>query len=469
MNSDFKSGDNEDSCENRRPLVLILALSDLSRDPRVMRQIAWLKDYYSVVAAGFFPPQDRSVAFAAIGPKETCSVVASKSLTEIKDGLGVRAAWGGALAKLRAAAASIPLARLLWRGLKRGFVRASPPRVETVVLPSPTGVEQESASEARASGDVHADYFSGKLKTMGDYSSLAGLCPDLILANDLDCLVLADLLFRGVRVVFDAHEYAPLEYNSHDDFWLNHEQPARIWACETFLPRVSGMSTVCQGIAAEFRRNFAVPVAIEVITNSPSLENLTPHPTGQTIRIVHHGIGAPIRKIELMAEAVRLLGTRFELYLILVDGDQKYIQQLKTDYMNCSNIKFLPPVPMPAISRFISQFDMGMFILEPEIFNYEWALPNKFFEFIQGRLAIAVGPSREMAKIVIEHDLGVVAADFSAEAMVEALQSLDPLAIDGFKEKSHRCASLFSAESNKEKMLAIVMNALSTSRPKEEA
>jgi hypothetical protein len=338
-----------------------------------------------------------------------------------------------------------------------------------LVSQSPSGVEREGTSDVPAPNDEHADYFRSKLKIMGDYSSLTGLIPDLIVANDLDCLVLADLLFKGVRVVFDAHEYAPLEYNSRDDFWLNHEQPARIWACEKFLPHVSGMSTVCQGIAAEFRRNFAVPVAIEVITNSPSLENLTPHPTGSTIRIVHHGIGAPIRKIEIMAEAVRLLGTRFELYLILVDGDPKYIQQLKTDYMNCPNIKFLLPVPMPEISRFISQFDMGMFILEPEIFNYEWALPNKFFEFIQGRLAIAVGPSREMAAIVLEHGLGVVAADFTAEAMVRSLQSLDSQAIDGFKENSHRCASLFSAESNKEKMLTIVRNALSTSSLKEEA
>ena len=196
-----------------------------------------------------------------------------------------------------------------------------------------------------------------------------------------------------------------------------------------------------------------------MVTNSPLFENISPHSTGSVVKIVHHGIGAPIRKIELMAEAVKLLDERFELYLILVNGDPDYIRRLESDYSDCSNIHFLPPVPMPDIAKFISQFDIGMFILEPEIFNYEWALPNKFFEFIQGRLAIAVGPSPEMARIVQDYGLGIVSPDFSAESMATSLRSLSPQDIDEYKQNSDQCAELFSAKSNREKMLVIVTRA----------
>ena len=48
----------------------------------------------------------------------------------------------------------------------------------------------------------------------------------------------------------------------------------------------------------------------------------------------------------------------------------------------------------------IAEYDIGLFILSPINFNYYHALPNKLFEFIQARLAIAVSPSPEMARIV---------------------------------------------------------------------
>jgi len=422
----------------RQALVVILALSDLSRDPRVMRQILWLKKNYRVVAAGFAPPQDDSVEFLSIGPT------------------GVSGSQGADLSvflHLRNAIAKIPFARFLWRKLKR------PLAIRRSALRSRDGVVRED----------HAAYYRSKLSAMCDCASLAGLSPDLILANDLDCLVLADLVFRGVRVVFDAHEYAPLEYASQDDFWVMQEQPARVWACRSLLPRVSGMSTVCSGIAQEFERNFEIPSGIKVITNAPLYESIAPRATGPKTRIVHHGIGAPIRKIELMAETVKILGPEYELYLILVEGDAKYIESLKSTYGPCGNIHFLQPVPMPDIAKFISRFDIGLFILEPDIFNYQWALPNKFFEFIQARLAIAVGPSPEMSRIVRDYGLGVVAPDFLPASMARALISLGPQDIDRFKANSDRCASLFCAEANEREMLGIMERALTGESVRSEA
>ena len=484
MNEGSELCNNEGSSGNEKPVVLILALSDLSRDPRVMRQIMWLKADYCVVAAGLSPPQDTSVNFAPIGRKKVHNVLVTNSLPHgsqklelaptLRRACGqVLGAMGGAFGQLRATVASIPLARPIWRGLKKivfGKVPFFQPEKRHQVedqLSRPCDPDSVAVLDERSASDKHAKFFSNKLKAVGEYSSLEGLHPDLIVANDLDCLVLANMLFKSVKVVFDAHEYAPLEYNSSDDYWVNHEQPARIWACERFLPDLSGMSTVCLGIASEFKRNFNIPCAIHVVTNSPLFESISPRQTGSTIKLVHHGIGAPIRKIELMAETVKLLDDRFELYLILVNGDPDYIKRLKSKYSDCSNIYFWPPVPMPDIAKFISQFDIGFFILEPEIFNYEWALPNKFFEFIQGRLGIAVGPSPEMARIVRDHGLGIISPDFTAESMATALSLLSPQDIDEYKHNSDRCAKSFSAESNRETMLAIVRRALLSNALKE--
>ena len=55
---------------------------------------------------------------------------------------------------------------------------------------------------------------------------------------------------------------------------------------------------------------------------------------------------------------------------------------------------------MHELPRMANDYDVGLYLLPPTNFNQRYALPNKFFEFIQGRLAIAIGPSPEMAKLV---------------------------------------------------------------------
>jgi hypothetical protein len=96
--------------------------------------------------------------------------------------------------------------------------------------------------------------------------------------------------------------------------------------------------------------------------------------------------------------------------------------------------------------------------LAPTNFNNKYALPNKLFEFVQGRLAICIAPSPEMERIVKEFDLGVVAQDFSAESMAMAIKSLTKEKIAHFKAQSDKSARELSAEKNREKFLQLVSN-----------
>jgi hypothetical protein len=59
-------------------------------------------------------------------------------------------------------------------------------------------------------------------------------------------------------------------------------------------------------------------------------------------------------------------------------------------------------------------------------FNLKYILPNKFFEFIQARLAVAIGPSVEMKRLVKEWDCGIVAANFEAKSMAAEINRLTP-------------------------------------------
>ena len=75
---------------------------------------------------------------------------------------------------------------------------------------------------------------------------------------------------------------------------------------------------------------------------------------------------------------------------------------------------------------------------------------------MQARLGVATWPTPEMARLVRDHGLGVVASEYSVAAMAKALNALRPEDVVRFKQASHAAARTLSAEVNRERMLRIV-------------
>ena len=124
------------------------------------------------------------------------------------------------------------------------------------------------------------------------------------------------------------------------------------------------------------------------------------------------------------------------------------------------NIQFVDPVKMSQISRKINSYDIGLFLLWPKSFSYRMALPNKIFEYIQGRLAVAIWPSPEMEKIVKKYELGVVSDNFTIASMAEKLNALKLEDIMRFKMNSHKVANDLCAEKNCEILIDVVKDLL---------
>jgi Glycosyl transferase 4-like domain len=287
------------------------------------------------------------------------------------------------------------------------------------------------------------------------YDTVAGERPDVIVANDLDTLPLAIRLGERVSapVVFDAHEYAPGEF---DDSWKWRmlRQPYAAALCRRYIPGAAAVTTVGEAIADAYAG--LTGVRPEVITNAPEYHaDLRPRPTADHLRLIHHGAAIPARKIENMVRLAPLLDRRFELNFMLVDGVRSYREELERMAAGDPRVRFLPPVPMADLPGRLNEFDVGVFLLEPTNFNYRNALPNKFFEFLQGRLAIAIGPTPEMARIVRATGTGIVAADFRPESLARELNRLTVADVTRFKQAAHAAAREYSAETNRDKWLAI--------------
>ncbi|GAB3288356.1 hypothetical protein GCM10027297_33690 [Parahaliea aestuarii] len=105
----------------------------------------------------------------------------------------------------------------------------------------------------------------------------------------------------------------------------------------------------------------------------------------------------------------------------------------------------------------LNEYDLGFYYLEPSGFNVTYNLPNKFFEFIQARLAVAIGPSPDMKKIVEEQKLGFVANNFSIDAMVDRLNALSLTDVRNAKSNCHQAARILCLEEESQSLLAYIL------------
>lgn len=273
---------------------------------------------------------------------------------------------------------------------------------------------------------------------------LDGVHPDVVVANDVEALPLGLRVAGGAPTVLDAHEYSPRQLE-HVWWWRWLRRPALEHVCRTRLPLVGSMTTVSDGVADEYARRFGVERPTVVI-NAPRRATLRPSPVSDPLRMVHWGVADPARRLETMIELMQHLDRRFRLDFLLVGAESRYGRRLQSRASKDDRIRFLDPVPMDEIVRNANRYDIGLYLLPPGSFNQRHALPNKLFEFIQARLAVAIGPSPEMARVVREHCCGVVAADFAPASLAAALSSLTPEAVARFKQASHEAAADLSAE-----------------------
>lgn len=262
---------------------------------------------------------------------------------------------------------------------------------------------------------------------------------DLVIAHDLDTAPLAFEVAGGAPVIIDAHEYAPREFEDRWR-WRFLFQDYRHHLCATTLRRADAVVTVCRSIAAQYDATYGCRSI--VVPNAIRHHDLSPAPTrDDAIRMVHHGAPYRSRRLERMIELMDHLDQRFHLDFLLVPGEPRTQRRLEALAHGNPRIRFLPPVPLADIVPFTHRYDIGLFLLPPTNFNYRLALPNKFFEFIQARLAVAIGPSPEMANLVHAHDLGVVAPDFSPRSLADRLGALGAADIDRFKRNADRAAA----------------------------
>lgn len=285
-------------------------------------------------------------------------------------------------------------------------------------------------------------------------------------ANDWNSLPLAAKAAKvlNAKLIFDAHEYAPLELENRW-YWKPLFQPMITYFLKKYSNKINASITVSPAISQRYREEFGLNP--QVILNVPERVFFTKkYSNTNEIRLVHHGGAIRDRKLENLIKTLAFCDNKFSLHFILINNDLAYIKSLMnlSEKIAPNKIKFYEPVSPEKIVERISEYDVGFYLLEPNSFNNIAALPNKFFDFIAAGLAICIGPSPSMAEFVRKYGIGCVAPSFEPKIVAETLNQLTMEDILKMKDASRKAAKYLNAETEMKKLVELYHNLLDENR-----
>ena len=228
--------------------------------------------------------------------------------------------------------------------------------------------------------------------------------------------------------------------------WRMFVKPYMEWQVRHFVKRADSCSTVSTFIASEYEKNFGISPTL--VVNATPFHDLQPTDTPENgpICLVHAGTCRPDRFTEIMIDAVADLDGRYTLDLYLVNNNPDYFAKLSEQCRDISNVNLHPGVPYDNLIDTLHRYDLGFHNFPPVTFNLRYTLPNKFFDSIQARIGMVIGPTPDMVSLLEKYQLGRVAADFTKEALREALAKTTPAEVAAWKQNAHRCARELSSE-----------------------
>jgi len=252
---------------------------------------------------------------------------------------------------------------------------------------------------------------------------------------------------RAARIHLDMHEYHRPDIRrltlggrltAHHYRWVRRQ---------IGNPAFTSRSVVNAQIGALYAQELDIPAPVP-IRNVPPYVNQTPSETNpDQVRLLYHGMAAWERGFREILEALRELPERFTMtFMLMPNAIVDALRELIAAHPARDRIHIVPPAPMRDVAERINGYDLEIIYFPPVNPNLLYALPNKLFESIQGRLGIVLGESPAMAEIVREHGNGVVVPGFGGADLARTLERLTNEDVVRMKAASDAASQKLNAE-----------------------
>lgn len=286
---------------------------------------------------------------------------------------------------------------------------------------------------------------------------------DLLILHDLQLLPMITVRARRgstctSRVIqvdlHEFHEYVTPNVGIFRNKFIDRKfRNYHTWLLRTLsTPAIDLITVVSPRIGNHYRKNLGTREPL-VIRNCAPFEDLVAQKIDPfNIKLVHHGKAAPNRGLETLINVGKNLRDNISLSLMLT-GDMEYIAQLQALASGFPRIRFIQPVKITEVAQKLNQFDAEVIFFPPATNNLKFMSPNKFFEALQGRIAVISGPSPEIVDLINEIGNGLHTNSWDTHELINVLNGLDANELLRFKSNADKYSKLLSSERETSKII----------------
>jgi glycosyltransferase involved in cell wall biosynthesis len=246
----------------------------------------------------------------------------------------------------------------------------------------------------------------------------------IILSNDLDTLLSCSMAARLSRkqLVFDSHELFP-----EVPELVHRPRVRKIWQMleKKLVSKIKYGFTVSPSIAEFYFNTYGV--RFEVIRNLGNFrfdyefEGIE-KPEDRKV-IIYQGALNLGRGLEILIESMQHVnGAKLQ---IIGSGDVASKLKRLTKKLNLEDkVKFIGRLPHERLWKYTASASIGISIEENLGLNYQYALPNKLFDYIQARIPVIISDLPEMTNIVNKYNIGEVLVERTPQKLTQLIQGL---------------------------------------------
>ncbi len=240
--------------------------------------------------------------------------------------------------------------------------------------------------------------------------------------------VIPHKIFRKFNLIYDAHEYFAGIPNFKTKpvkraVWLSVESIAIRWQVDTLI-------TVSEPIADKYRKKYPKIGQIHIIRNLPSKidpEKLKKIPFSKKREktVIYSGYLLPGRSLQNIIRSFSYINDQSIKLLIVGEGILKNeLYSLTKDLKLENKIAFKAMVPPNEVISVLSIADIGLSLLKADCLNHEYALPNKFFEYIAAGVPVLASSTLTQKTYIEKYKVGSNTNADSPEIIAESISEM---------------------------------------------
>ncbi len=251
-------------------------------------------------------------------------------------------------------------------------------------------------------------------------------------AHDLNNLEVAyrAATANRAKLIYDAHEL----FSEMGNRWVRMKRGSWRRLEGRLLPKADLAITVNDLIAEEMSKRYGVPPPLVLLNCPDPPVSFDPDARYDLIRerlglssdrkvVLYQGWMSEGRGLENLVRAEGLLADDAVVVFMGYGDYQATLKSIATAEGD-NHVRFIPAVPQHDLLAYCASADVGVIPYQAVDLNNYYTSPNKLFDFIQAALPIVASDLPFLRKVIVGHDIGLVAHLNSPQSYADAINAI---------------------------------------------